>query len=562
VNRRAICAGKIDDLCCNRFVPPTPDSLPDDVATLKAMVIATHMAREEAETKCLEAEAKARNAEAEVRARELLIEQMKFTIAKLRHERFGQSSERSAVLEQLELSLADMEEDASQAEAAAQMAAAAAANATVTVQAFERRKPARRPLPEHLPRERVVYPSPSACPCCGGVLHKLGEDVTETLEMIPRQWKVIQHVREKFSCRSCEAITQPPAPSHPIARGRAGPSLLAHILFSKYGLHLPLNRQSAVYAREGIELDVSTLADWVGAASATLMPLVEAIRAHVFAAERIHADDTTVPVLAKGKTRTGRLWTYVRDDRPFGGHDPPAAVFFYSPDRGAKHPEQHLAGYAGLMQADAYAGFNRLYGAGRRPGPIIEAACWAHARRKFFDLARLDKAPIAIAAVERIDALFAIEREINGLTPQERLRVRDERSRPPVVALEAWLREQRAKVSGQSNIGKAIAYSLTRWVALTRFLDDGRLCMSNNAAEREIRPVAMGRKNWTFAGSDAGGRRAAAIYTLIQTARLNDVDPHAWLADVLARLQDHPVKRLDELLPWNWKRQRQQKAAA
>ena len=536
-------------------MPPTADSLPDDIATLKVLVIAAQLA-------CLEAETKARNAEAEVRVRELLIEKMKFTIAKLRHERFGQSAERSAVLEQLELSLADMEEDASQAEAAAQLAANAAAGAKVTVAAFERRKPARRPLPEHLPRERIVYPSPSACPCCGGALHKLGEDVTETLELIPRQWKVIQHVREKFSCRSCEAITQPPAPSHPTARGRAGAGLLAHILFSKYGLHLPLNRQSEVYAREGIELDVSTLADWVGAAAATLMPLVLLIRAHVFAAERIHADDTTVPVLAKGKTRTGRLWTYVRDDQPFGGADPPAAAFFYSRDRSAKHPEQHLAGYAGLMQADAYAGFNRLYDVRRKGGPIIEAACWAHARRKFFDLARLDKAPIAIAAVERIDAVFAIEREINGLTPHERLRVRNECSRPLVVALETWLREQRAKVSGQSKIGQAIAYSLTRWVPLTRFLDDGRICVSNNAAEREIRPVAMGRKNWTFAGSDEGGYRAAAVYTLIQTAKLNDVDPQAWLADVLARLHDHPAKRIADLLPWNWQRNRQQKAAA
>jgi transposase len=532
-----------------------PDSLPDDVATLKAMVLATQAA-------LLEEQAKARNAEAEVRVRELLIEQMKFTIAKLKHERFGQSSERSAVLEQLELSLADMEEDASQAEAAAQMAANAAASAKITVQAVERRKPARRPLPEHLPRERVIYPSLPACPGCGGALHKLGEDVTETLELIPRQWKVIQHVREKFSCRSCEAITQPPAPSHPIARGRAGPGLLAHILFSKYGLHLPLNRQSEVYAREGIDLDVSTLADWVGAAAATLRPLIEAIRAHVFAAERIHADDTTVPVLAKGKTRTGRLWTYVRDDRPFGGCDPPAAVFFYSPDRGGKHPEQHLAGYAGLMQADAYAGFNRLYDARRKGGPIVEAACWAHARRYFFDLARLAKAPIAIEAVERIDALFAIEREINGLPPAQRVAVRHERSRPLVVALESWLREQRAKLSGQSKIAKAIAYSLTRWAALTRFLDDGRLCMTNNAAEREIRPIATGRKNWTFAGSDEGGHRAAAIYTLIQTAKLNDIDPQAWLADVLARLHDHPAKRIDELLPWNWKQIRDAKAAA
>ena len=294
-------------------------------------------------------------------------------------------------------------------------------------------------------------------------LRKIGEDVTETLELIPRQWKVIQHVREKFSCRACEAITQPPAPSHPIARGRAGPKLLAHILFSKYGLHLPLNRQSATYAREGIDLDVSTLADWVGAAAATLMPLVEAIRTHVFAAERIHADDTTVPVLAKGKTRTGRLWTYVRDDRPFAGPDPPAAVFFYSRDRGGEHPEQHLASYAGLMQADAYAGFNRLYEANRKPGPIVEAACWAHARRKFFDLARINKAPIAAEAVERIDALFAIEREINGLTPHERVRVRHERSRPLVIELETWLREQRARVSKNSETGKAIDYSLKRW---------------------------------------------------------------------------------------------------
>src|SRR5205823_1305894 len=282
--------------------------------------------------------------------------------------------------------------------------------------AFERRKPARRPLPAHLPRERIVYPAPSTCPCCGDSrLRKIGEDVTETLELIPRQWKVIQHVREKFSCRSCEAITQPPAPSHPIARGRAGPGLLAQILFAKYGAHLPLHRQSVIYAREGVTLDVSTLADWVGQAAATLMPLVERIRAHVFAAARLHADDTPVPVLAKGKTRTGRFWTYVRDDRPFAGPDPPAAAFFYSGDRGGEHSERHLAGYAGLMQADAYAGFNRLYAADRKPSPIVEAACWSHARR-FYELAQLKKAPIALEAVQRIDALFAIEREINGVS--------------------------------------------------------------------------------------------------------------------------------------------------
>ena len=524
----------------------TSDSLPTDLAAAHAMIIAQREA-------LIVAQAKAQNAEAEARHRALLIEQMKFTIAKLRHEKFGQSAERGVLLEQLEFRLADMEEDASEAETKAQMAAAASEK--VKVQAFERRRPARRPLPEHLPRERIVYPAPSACPCCGGTLHKIGEDVTETLELIPRRWKVIQHVREKFSCRSCESITQPPAPSHPIARGRAGPGLLAHVLFSKYCLHLPLNRQSAAYAREGIELDVSTLADWVGACAATLRPLVEAIRTHVFAAERIHADDTTVPVQAKGKTRTGRLWAYVRDDQPFGGLDPPAAAFFYSPDRGGEHPERHLASYSGLMQADAYAGFNRLYEAARKPGPIVEAACWAHGRRKFFDLARLQKAPIAIEAIERIDALFAIEREINGLSAGQRRAVRNERSRPLVAELESWLRQQRAKLSRKSETAKAIDYSLKRWTALIRFLDDGRLCMSNNAAERAVRCIAVGRKNWTFAGSDEGGHRAGAIYTLIETAKLNDIDPQTWLADVLARLPDYPAKRIADLLPWNWRPQ-------
>jgi len=532
----------------------TADSLPDDVATLKALVLAGHAALAGATTAQLAAEAKARNLEAEVRARTLLIEQMKFTIAKLKHEQHGQSSERSSVLEQLELELADLEEDAAEAEAAAQMAAERAKAEKITVRPFERRRPARRPLPEHLPRERIVHPAPANCPCCGGDrLRKIGEDVTETLELVPRQWKVIQHVREKFSCRACEAITQPPAPFHPISRGRAGPRLLAHVLFAKYGLHLPLNRQSTTYAHEGVALDVSTLADWVGAAAATLMPLIEAIKAHVLAGERIHADDTTVPVLAKGKTRTGRVWTYVRDDRPFGGHAPPAAVFFYSPDRSGTHPEMHLASYAGPMQADAYAGFNRLYEPLRKPGPIIEVGCWAHARRKFFEIARLKKAPIAVEAIEKIDVLFAIEREINGLSPQLRAAVRNERSRPLVEELHAFLRHRRAKLSGKSETAKAIDYSLKRWEVFTRFVDDGRLCMTNNAAERELRAVAVGRKNWTFAGSDEGGRRAAAIYTLIQTAKLNDIDPQAWLADVLARLPDHPARRIADLLPWNSK---------
>ena len=513
------------------------DSLPDDVAALKTMLRSERAAR--------------LAAEAEALARSLLIEKLKLTIKKLRHEQFGQSSERGALLDQLELQLADLEENTAQAETAAQIVTVE----KITVSSFERRKPARRPLPAHLPRERIVYPAPSTCPCCGdNRLRKIGEDVTETLELIPRQWKVIQHVREKFSCRACEAISQPPAPWHPIARGRAGPKLLAHILFAKYGLHLPLNRQSDVYQREGIELEVSTLADWVGAAAATLMPVVEMIQSHVFAAERIHADDTTVPVLAKGKTRIGRLWTYVRDDRPFGGPDPPAAVFFYSRDRGAEHPERHLANFVGLMQADAYAGFIKLYAPDRKGGPITEAACWAHARRKFFDLARLAQAPIAAEAVRRIDLLFAIEREINGLSPEQRARVRQERSRPLTTELQTWFYQQRAKLSKNNDTTKAINYILTRWEAFTRFRDDGRICLSNNAAERELRTVAVGRKNWTFAGSDEGGRRAAAIYTLIATAKLNTIDPQAWLADVLARLPDHSSRRIHELLPWNWRR--------
>lgn len=514
------------------------DSLPDDIAQLKAMLLAERAARSVAE--------------AEARHRALEIEKLKFLLAKLRHARFGQSAERGALLEQLELQLAELQEDSAQAEADAEMAGQ---SAKADRPRGERRKPARRPLPDHLPRERIVYPAPSACACCGGSLRKLGEDITETLELVPASWKVIQHVREKFSCRTCEAIAQPEAPSHPIARGRAGSHLLAHVLFGKYGMHLPLNRQSEAYAREGVELDVSTLADWVGTAAASLMPIIESIRAHVFAAERLHADDTTVPVLARGKCRTGRLWTYVRDDRPFAGHAPPAAAFFYSADREARHPARHLASYAGLMQADAYAGFNGLYEAGRKPGPIIEVACWAHARRKFFDLARLDKAPIAIEAVKRIDALFAIEREVNGLSAQTRLKMRAERSRPLVNDLEAWLRSQRAKLSAKSEVAKAINYSLKLWPALTRFLDDGRLCLTNNAAERALRGIAVGRDNWTFAGSDQGGERAAAIYTLIETAKLNDIDPKAWLADVLARLPDHPAKRIADLLPWNWRQQ-------
>ena len=333
------------------------------------------------------------------------------------------------------------------------------------------------------------------------------------------------------------------------------------VLVNKFLLHQPLNRQSKTYAREGIEIDVSTLADRVGACVVALDPIIEAIRTHVIGAERIHADDTTVPVLAKMKAVVGRIWTYVRDDRPFAGTDPPAALFYYSRNRAGEHPQSHLADYVGLMQADAFDGYNQLYKAQRKPAPILEAACWSHGRRKFFDLAKSGEAPIASEAVRRIDVLFEIEWTINGKTPEQRLAVRRDKSRPLAADLELWMRQQRALLSSNNDTAKAINYLLNRWTAFTRFLDDGRVCLSNNAAERAVRGVAIGRKNWTFAGSDAGGHRAAAVYTLIETCKMNDVDPQAWLADVLARLPDHPANKVDELLPWNWKANQRSKAA-
>jgi transposase len=524
------------------------DQLPDDINALKATVLAERDAR-------LKAEADAALAVARVSSAEAMIEHLKLLIAKLKRDRFGPSSERSRkVLDQLELQLEDLETSAAEDESAAVAAAARAGHDGTVVQGFTRRKPVRGPLPDHLPRERVVVPGPCACPACGGKLAKLGEDITSTLEVVPRQWKVIDYVREKFSCRACEMITQPPAPFHPIARGRAGPNLLAMILYSKFGLHQPLHRQSEVYAREGINLDDSTLADWVGACAGVVMPVVELLRHYVLSAARLHGDDTTVPVLAKGKTITGRLWTYVRDDRPFGGQDPPAAIFFYSRDRSGEHPNRHLAGYAGILQADAYAGFNDLYLPNRPPGPVTEAACWSHSRRKFFVLADVAKAPLALEAMRRIDALFAIERDINGNPADQRVAVRRERAAPLLAELETWMRAERAKLSRHNDIAKAMDYTLKRWLAFTRFLDDGRICLSNNAAERVLRSVAVGRKNWLFAGSDRGGVRAAAMYTLVATAKLNDIDPQAYLADLLARLADHPASRLHELLPWNWRK--------
>lgn len=496
-----------------------------------------------------------------------LIAHLKLQIEKLNRDRFGPRSERTArLLDQLELTLEELEAKATEDELAAEMAAAKVT--TTTVASFSRQRPSRKPFPEHLPRERVIVPGPVLCACCGGArLSKLGEDITETLEVVPKCWKVIQHVREKFSCRDCEKISQAPAPYHVIARGWAGPSMLAMVLFEKFGQHQPLNRQAERYAREGVSISLSTLADQVGGCTVALMPLFQRLEAHVLSAERLHGDDTTVPVLAKGKTSTGRIWVYVRDDKPFGGPEPPGAVFYYSRDRAGEHPQAHLAGYSGLFQADAYGGYGKLYEPGRNAGPILEAACWVHARRPFFVMADLAEnarrkaqgkkpaviSPLALEAVRRIDSLFEIERGINGETLERRRAVRQELSAPLVADLEVWMREQRAKLSRGNDVAKAMDYMLKRWSAFTRFLEDGRICLSNNAAERAVRGIALGRKSWLFCGSDRGGDRAAVMYSLIVTAKMNDVDPQAWLADVLARIAGHPVQRLDELLPWNWR---------
>ncbi len=535
----------------------TREDLPEDIEALRAALLAERARAARVEAELAVARARASDDTA-------LIAHQRLQIEKLTRQLYGQHSERTArLLDQMELTFEELESSAAEDEIAAERATAK----TTNVVAFTRKRPARHPFPAHLPRERVVEPGPTACLCCGSTrLRKLGEDITETLEVIPRQWKVIQHVREKFTCRNCEKISQAPAPFHVIARGWAGPSLLAMILFEKYGQHQPLNRQAERYAREGVPLSLSTLADQVGACCAVLTPLLRRLEAHVFAAERLHGDDTIVPVLATGKTDTGRCWVYVRDDRPFGGPDPPAAMFYYSRDRGGEHPARHLAGYTGILQADAYGGYTKLYEAARKPEPLVEAACWVHARRPFFQMADLATtarrtaqgktpaviSPLALEAVRRIDALFDIERSINGQSAERRRAVRQEVSAPLVSDLERWLREQRPKLSRGNDLAKAMDYLLKRWPAFTRFLDDGRICLSNNAAERALRGIALGRKSWLFAGSDRGGQRAAAMYSLIVTAKLNDVDPQAWLADVLARIAEHPAHRIDDLLPWNW----------
>jgi transposase len=512
-------------------------ALPTDPAELRAFALAC------------QSELKA--AELAVQLNALEIEKLKFQIAKLRRMQFGRSSERlNRQIEQLELRLEELETGA--AETAAKVEAEAPA-----APLLEKNKPRRKPLPEHLPRQEIVH-QPSGdgacvCPACGGGMAKLGEDVTEVLDYVPGHFQVIRHVRPKFACSTCDAITQAPAPAMPTPRGRATPGMLAHVLVAKYSDHLPLYRQSEIYAREGLDLDRSTLCDWVGQTAWLLDPLVAAIRRHVFAAEKIHADDTTVPMLdpGAGKTRTARLWIYVRDDRPFCGDAPPAAAYFFTPDRGGEHPARHLAGFSGFLQADGYSGFDALYDTQRKtPGPIIEVACWAHCRRKIFDVWETTKSAVSKEALDRIAALYVIETKARFAPPAERVEHRQETA-VLLDALFTWIETMIGKLSGKLELAQAFRYILNRREALRWFITDGRLEADNNIAENGMRIIALGRKNWLNVGSKAGGDRAASVYTLIATARLNGLNPEAYLKEVLAKIAEgHTINRIDELLPW------------
>lgn len=502
-----------------------PNHLPTDTSALQALV---------------------RQLLGTVQAQSLKIVELEARIAKLKRLQFGQSSERVALeIEQLEQELDALHEE----EVVQAMARPAAVQALIE-------KPYRKALPEHLPRQIELHEPACTCPNCGGAMRKLGEDVTEVLDYVPASYKVIRHVRPKLSCRLCETIVQLPMPSLPIERGKPGPGLLAHVLVAKYADHLPLYRQSGIYAREGIELERSTLADWVGRSTALLDPLIEALRKDVLASDVLHGDDTPVPVLAPGmgKTKTGRLWTYVRDSRSHGSDVPPACAFFYSPDRKGEHPQSHMKAFKGILHADGYAGFNAIFETGavteaayRRSRRI--AACWAHVRRKFFDVHAATGSPLAKEAIDRIAALYAIEAQIKAKPPDERRRLRQQQTAPLIAALKVWLESTLPKISGKSELAKAIRYALSRWPALCCHLKDGRVEIDNNAAERSIRGIALGRKNYLFAGSDTGGTRAAAIYSLIETAKLNAIDPEAYLRDILGRIADHKINRIAELLP-------------
>ncbi|BBQ02415.1 transposase (plasmid) [Burkholderia sp. SFA1] len=514
--------------------------LPDDVQTLKAMLLSQEAALRERDAQMLKLQETVNSQQVALASRAAEVEHLKLLIAKLRRMQFGRKSEKlNHQIEQLELRLEELEADEG----------AAPVEIPKTPRAVVEQAP-RKPLPEHLPREIRTHLPESAGKCseCGGEMKSLGEDVAEQLEYVPASFRVIRHVRPKFACVCCDHIAQAPAPSRPIERSLAGPGLLAHVLVSKFADHVPLYRQSVIYAREGVALDRSLLAKWVGHAATLLQPLVETLRAHVMSATKLHADDTPVPVLApgNGRTKTGRLWVYVRDDRASADMTPPAVWFAYTPDRKGIHPQQHLESFSGTLQADAYGGYQAIYESGR----VTEAACWAHARRQFYELHAARPNALNTEALERIGALYRIEETIRGKPPDERRAYRQGHARPLLDEFHAWLTTMLATLSRKSDTSRAILYALNRWEAFTRYCDDGQLEIDNLPVERALRGVAIGRRNYLFAGADSGGERAAAIYSLIGTAKLNSLDPEAYLRFVLARIADHAINRVDELAPW------------
>ena len=497
----------------------SPRTLPDNVDALKGIVSAQA---------------------SELHAKSLLIDKLKHQLAVLRRGKFGASSES---LDQLDLLIEEMELE--RAEAAASMPAA-----VDDAQPSDRAKPARKVLPEHLPRTDVVHAPASDCTDCGKPMRPLSEDIREVLDYVPGRFVVTRHVRPKLSCRDCGTIAQAPMPSLPIERGNPGASLLAQVLVSKYGDHLPLYRQNKIFEREGITIERSTLADWVGRSAYLLQPLVDRLERHVFASNTIHTDDTPIPVLdpGRGKTKTGRLWSYVRDERPFGSDAPPAVFYKYTIDRKGVHPTGHLQGYQGFIHADGYSGYKKLF----ETAGVTEVACLAHIRRKLFDNHKVTQSPIAEEAIKRIAELYKIEKEIRGSPPEHRKAVRQKQSQPLFEDLQAFLDKSLPTVPGGSDLARAMRYAITRLKKLEVYLEHGHIEIDNNAAERSMKNLAVGKKNWLFAGSDKGGHRAATIYSLIETAKLNQINPQAWLTHVIDVIQDYPNKKIDDLLPWNW----------
>jgi len=544
-----------------RIMSFAPHSLPTNPAALQAFAATLLRNYEALESKYADLKIGNEVLLSEVHHKTLWIEKLQSELAELKRNRYGRSSEKiERRIDQLEIMLEEIEigEAADRLEEERLKKQKVPPSEKPVTKKKARTSSERKSLPDHLPRERVDHDAACVCPACGGAnLTRIGTDERSVLDYVPAYFRVVVHARPKMGCRDCETITQPPVPSLPIERGLPSAALLAHVLTAKYCDHLPLHRQSEIYAREGVILNRATMAEWVGMMAQLVDPLAEAIRKHIGEGVAIHADDTPLPVLdpGRGRTRVGRLWTMVRDERPWGSTVPPAAFYRYSPDRKAEHARALLADCSGFLHADAYAGFNRLYDLHPITGKpqFFEVACWAHARRKIYEVYAASASPTAEELLRQIGELFAIEAGIRGRSPAERLEVRTEQSVPLLATMKVSFESALARVSQQSKFAKALRYALTLWPALTRYTTDGRCDICNNAAERAIRPLALGRKNWLFAGSDNGGDNAAVIFTLTQTAKLNGLDVEAYLRHVISIIPDHPIKRIDELLPWNVK---------